>query len=175
MLKAPVMFFAILLTGCAATTTVRSHYIDEGSDVSGSVTGPFRWQEEGPIDLLDRLRLGVPALKERGIWVTDFRVYGKHHGWVRAEDIPALIALLGSKEPCQPVVASTVSMLQKDLSTVGHEAAYLIEGFRRGVYPVDGISLRWKLNESEQYQFDQWCERFMEQLKSSSGSSKRHA
>jgi len=55
-------------------------------------------------------------------------------GWIEREHIPALIALLDSTELCTAVVDARSSFLP-DSSTVGDEAAMLIDGYRDGYYP----------------------------------------
>ena len=126
-----------------------------------NVGGVFDLQSQGPLDLLEALKNGVTVLRKRAPTFTDFGISGTHYGWIQAEDIPALIALLDSAEPCQPVVSSHSSYRGREFSTVGHEAAYLIEGFRRGSYPFQLHSLSWKQNENERREFDDWCARFM--------------
>jgi hypothetical protein len=61
--------------------------------------------------------------------------------WVRAEDVPGLIAQLASHEPC-PHVATPASSYaafefpdRVDESFVGQEAVYMLEGFQAGRYP----------------------------------------
>jgi len=60
--------------------------------------------------------------------------------YVKESNIPHLVALLDSKEPCAHVVLAISSMLPPSRSTVGHEAAYLIEGFWKRYYPTQLVS-----------------------------------
>ena len=154
-----------LLTACSTTVPSRNHYVDDGREDERNVLGGFDFQSQSPLELIETLKAGASELKRRGIKFTNFGVAGTHYGWVRAQDIPALVALLDSNEPCQPVVSSFSSSLTYELSTVGHEAAYLIEGFRRGRYPLQVSSLSWKQSPSEQRDFDAWCERFLKTYK----------
>ena len=80
-----------------------------------------------PVQLLSMLksRAGKPG------WMT---IQAPIYGWVRAEHIPKLIALLDSAEPCRPVVMADASVLPEH-STVGKEAAMMIAGYRDGRYP----------------------------------------
>ncbi len=56
--------------------------------------------------------------------------------YVKESDLPFLVRLLDSEEPCAHVVSAESSILPTGPSTVGHEAAYLIEGFWRRCYPT---------------------------------------
>ena len=49
--------------------------------------------------------------------------------YVKESDLPYLVGLLDSKEPCALVDLSMSSIYYPGKSTIGHEAAYLIEGF----------------------------------------------
>jgi hypothetical protein len=64
--------------------------------------------------------------------------------YVKESDIPYLVGLLDSKEPCAHVVLSISSFRGQNRSTVGHEAAYLIEGFWKRYYPTELTSSRYK-------------------------------
>ena len=63
--------------------------------------------------------------------------------YVKESDLPLLVGLLDSKEPCAHVVLSISSILPSGRSTVGHEAAYLIEGFWKRYYPTELVSSRY--------------------------------
>jgi hypothetical protein len=55
--------------------------------------------------------------------------------WVREEHLPALVALLASRDACMAVVLAPSSRLRLG-STIGDEAAFLIAGFRAKKYPA---------------------------------------
>lgn len=59
-----------------------------------------------------------------------------HHlkNWVTEEDVPELLALLDSKEPCAGVMYEASGSVP-GRSTVGDQAAFLVEGFRTRLYP----------------------------------------
>jgi hypothetical protein len=57
--------------------------------------------------------------------------------YVKASDIPYLVSLLNSEDPCAFVDLSASSIYSPGKSTVGHEAAYLIEGFYKRYYPTE--------------------------------------
>jgi len=64
--------------------------------------------------------------------------------YVKESDLPQLISLLDSKEPCRFVDMSISSIYYPGKSTVGHEAAFLIEGFWKRYYPTDLTSQQFK-------------------------------
>ncbi len=94
----------------------------------------FAWQHLGPVDFLHLLEQMVKSEHSgnRSPWYT---VHGTHRGWIQASDIPELLKLVDSSVPCAAVVSSVSSVLPSERSTVGHEAMYLIEGYRHGGYP----------------------------------------
>lgn len=102
-------------------------------------TGDGGWVKGTPLDLIE-------VLKANGRGTLRFRC--AHRGFVRSEHIPALIALLDSEEPCASVTLASSSTLLFD-STVGIEAAYLIEGYRAGEYPPDLNSTRQPVDREE--------------------------
>ena len=61
--------------------------------------------------------------------------------YVRESDLPYLVGLLDSKEPCAFVDLAVGSIDSPGKSTVGHEAAYLIDGFWKRYYPT-GLTSR---------------------------------
>ncbi len=64
--------------------------------------------------------------------------------YVKDSDLPYLASVLDSTEPCAHVVLSISSILPYTRSTVGHEAAYLIEGFWKRFYPTSLGSFQYK-------------------------------
>ena len=77
--------------------------------------------------------------------------------WVRDSDIPYLVGLLESKEECAHVVLAISSRMPMLKSTVGHQAAYLIEGYWKRFYPTSLSSDAYKA-DSEQIRswYQQW-------------------
>jgi hypothetical protein len=61
---------------------------------------------------------------------------GQQVDYVKETDLPLLISLLDSTEPCAFVDMPISSIAFPTKSTVGHEAAYLIEGFWKRYYPT---------------------------------------
>jgi hypothetical protein len=98
----------------------------------------FDWQSRGPIEFID-------LLKERD----GYTVRGVHRGWLKPVDIPPLVDLLDSQEPCGDVKMSISSYYHAGLSTVGREAAFLIQGFRKGEYPpgLNSIHFEYEIEE----------------------------
>jgi hypothetical protein len=99
----------------------------------------FDWDNLGPLEFLDRLREGT------GTYV----VVHEHGGWVKEEHLSVLVSLLDSDEPCMNVKSVFSSFLETAPSTVGNEAAYLINGFRKGEYPPGLNSTRPRPNKEE--------------------------
>jgi hypothetical protein len=86
----------------------------------------FDYASQGPLELLDLLKtLGS------SYWEAPILPFG----WVKESDLPALIELLDSVEPCANVQNMLSSFIDAKRSTIGNEAAYLIEGFRKDQYP----------------------------------------
>ena len=54
--------------------------------------------------------------------------------WVQEKDLPKLMLLLDSPVPCSPV-AHARSSFWPGVSSLGDQAAFLIQGFRAGRYP----------------------------------------
>ena len=73
--------------------------------------------------------------------------------WIRKEHIPKLMEKLGSKVPCAGLHSHRDSRAvgiggygpgKKGRSTIGHEAAHMIESFRHGLYPKShAFSIDW--------------------------------
>lgn len=108
----------------------------------------FDWEQSGALDLLELLK-EYPVL---------YCVEEDHEGWVKEADLAGLVELLDSSEPCANVISSRSSFIDFEPSTIGNEAAYLIEGYRRGKYPprlnstrprpdVDEIRAWWRERE----------------------------
>ncbi len=95
-----------------------------------------------PISLIEQLKAttGWIPVKESGPWVT-------------AEDLRALIPLLDSTEPCAAVALEASSRFDASGSTVGHEAAFMILGFRDGKYPPRHHSLQSGDHRQEAWRF----------------------
>ena len=98
----------------------------------------FDYGKKGPFEFLAFLI----RLDERGVKVVS--VADAPENWIRKEHLPLLVQLLESKEPCASVGSMRSSRLvaEKDRksSTVGHEAAYLIESFRHGLFPKYAVN-----------------------------------
>jgi hypothetical protein len=57
--------------------------------------------------------------------------------WITKKDIPALLALVDSKEPCSPVASWYSSYYSTTaVSTIGDQALFMLEGYREGKYPT---------------------------------------
>jgi len=69
--------------------------------------------------------------------------------WVQERDLPNLMLLLDSPVPCAPVALSRSSSWP-DVSSLGDQAAFLIQGFRAGVYPPALQSAKMKPGEKDE-------------------------
>ena len=112
----------------------------------------FDWSRKGPEDFLDRLRQGYRG----GQALPFYSVHGEHRGWVTEADVPRLLELATSSDPCLAVVSTLSSWLPDRPSTVGHEALYILAGFRAGKYPPELGSTRWS-GTLEEYR--QWWQK----------------
>jgi hypothetical protein len=89
----------------------------------------------------------IETLKKSGdrYYVSTFRL-----NYITESDLPHLIELLDSTEPCACVDLSDSSIHYPGRrSTVGHEAAYLIEGFWKRYYPTTLTSQHYKPDVAE--------------------------
>lgn len=89
----------------------------------------FDFQTKGPSEFLEFLSFYPTTARD----FRSYTVWGTHRGWIRQSDVPALIEQLDSTKPCAPVHKAISSFLGTTLSTVGREAAFLLEGFRSEV------------------------------------------
>ena len=97
---------------------------------------PDEYERYNPPELavMDPLQF-LEFLKKRGPDSGVVTVWKPKRGWIKAEHIPKLIALLDSKEPCAPVVDAHSSYWPPG-STVGKEAGLMIASYRHGAYPI---------------------------------------
>lgn len=96
---------------------------------------PDEYERYNPPELavMDPLQF-LEFLKKRGPDSGVVTVWKPKRGWIKAEHIPRLIALLDSKVPCAPVVDAHSSFSPPG-STIGEEAGLMIASFRDGAYP----------------------------------------
>jgi hypothetical protein len=88
--------------------------------------GPDDWSTRTPLEHLNYLK----APSKYG-----YTVWGCKEGWVKESDIPALMKLLDSGEECSFQTSAKSAVMHTRRSTVGNEAAWLIESFRVGMFP----------------------------------------
>jgi len=129
-----------VVAGC--TQSVRTHTAyQERPNVTARGSDPVRTVGTplSPIQFLDVLE------RSRN---NTIMVFGESRNWILASDVRPLLSRLYSQTPCAGVVSSYSShMPPSDFrSTVGHEAALLIEGFRCGYYPPVGSSDQFHLD-----------------------------
>jgi hypothetical protein len=121
-----------------------------------AVEDSFAWQEKGPLEFLEFLK----ELHDESKAALGYVVRCEHRGWVTEADLPGLMALLDSIDECVGVVSPLSSWLPSEPSTVGREALFLVDGYRKGVYPPGLASQRHGASAEEvrawwqQYQSD---------------------
>ena len=96
---------------------------------SPGLDGPFDWSHGDPIAFLAYLHA------QRNDPCPTVVVADVPSDWLKKEHIPKLENMLESQEPCANVHSIYSSFRDCRISTVGHEAAFLIDGFRKGRYP----------------------------------------
>lgn len=98
--------------------------------------GRFNYQKYTPLDFLEYLGLRYKeTIGEHGPGViTVVIVWNVPDSWISRKDVEKLANLLDSSERCAGTVMPISSHLPLS-STVGQEATFLIEGFRKGKYP----------------------------------------
>ena len=120
-------------------------HLERARRLNYSVSG-FDPGSSGPLDLLEFLQL------RPGYWVAG----SFPQNWVQEIDLSALMEEIDSVTPCANVMHMASSYIDTATSTVGNEAAYLVESFRSGKYPprlnstrpyvdVEGIKEWWRL------------------------------
>lgn len=75
-------------------------------------------------------------------------------GWLKAHHIDPLLEMIGSQIECASVGSQRSSNLAdsevRTVSTIGHEAMYLIASYRHGLFPISHRnSTRWPLDPNE--------------------------
>jgi len=128
--------------GCAANNT---------SSIFKNNLKEFDWVNQSPLKFLDVLR------KED---TTCYPIFGVKKNWVKKENIPKLMSLIDSKEPCAAVSRTISSYFDFKGSTIGDEAAFIIMGFQKGEYPPDLNSTRPKITGENKTEILSWWEEF---------------
>ena len=128
-----------LATGCSSPSPHSHRVSNDWKDDPHKYGDTFDWQRRSPTQFLALLESSGDS----------YTVLGLHHDWIQASDVDALVARLDSQTPCANVVSAATSKLQRGPSTVGHEAAYLLEGYRLHYYPPLLSSADFKPNREE--------------------------
>jgi hypothetical protein len=79
-----------------------------------------------------------------------------HDGWVKRVYVSQLIALFDSTESCASVSGSWSSLHETRPSTIGNEAAFIVEGFKRGHYPPWPHSLQFEQDQEAKEKLRRW-------------------
>lgn len=89
----------------------------------------FGFKHSDPMQFLEFLR------SKKNEKCPTYSIHGTHPGWVKESHIPELISVIDSDEQCANVCMTISSFRDCNKSTIGREATFLIEGFRKGKYP----------------------------------------
>lgn len=102
----------------------------------------FNFNLFGPLEFIEYLKNNTSDIV--------YKINDPIVDWIREEHLSKLMELLDSQEPCLPVkdirssritfIDFSSPTLTFELSTVGNEAAFLIEGFQKNCYPPRGAS-----------------------------------
>jgi hypothetical protein len=96
----------------------------------------FDFATQGPLEMLEVQRLVTKKLPSMlGVMMG---MVEKHPNWVREEHLPALVALVESKEPCAHLVTGLAITLPDKPSFVGQEALAEAPGQLRGLPREEG-------------------------------------
>ena len=132
-----IVLAVLLVTTCDSSAEAdRTHKVtDCDAPCDDSPLGRFDWQVKSPVDFLQFLvseqEDGIRAGLSGGV----FSVAGRHEGWIREEDIPALFALLRLADALRKRDDVDFLVHRAGIKRVGHEARVLIMAFREGSYP----------------------------------------
>lgn len=96
--------------------------------------GHFKFKSHSPIVFLHYLELKHRE-KEAGAAGSLVTIWVVPDSWIKEAHLSRLAALLDSNEPCVSVKAAQSSRHPFGESTMGREAAFLMDGFRQGRYP----------------------------------------
>jgi hypothetical protein len=110
-----------------------------------------------PVQFLDVLK----TLKERNYDQYKFRHSIKN--WITKKDVPELISLTKSKDPCASVSLMASQIWDRgEYSTVGQEAIFMLEGYQKGEYPPAQDSFR--ISDIDTKELIKWCQDQMRQI-----------
>lgn len=136
----------VMSVGChSAPDASRTHAVHESRAIEfhgeppearDVLPGEFDFQSKSPLEFLEFLQARYDDVAREPNAFLPYSVRGTHCGWIRESDIPRLMKLVDSTSPCLPVKKLISSFLSMQPSTIGQEAAFLVEGFRCDVEGV---------------------------------------
>ncbi|WP_136795893.1 hypothetical protein [Desulfosediminicola ganghwensis] len=152
-------------SGWWGNISLRSCLLAAGIVLSFSVTGSaysaasggsdFSYGDVPPAGIIDYLK------RQRVMPCPTVAVPNASPSWLRDMNIAELIPLLASEEACANVHSVYSSYRDCRMSTVGREAAFLIEGFRLGRYPPEMNSGNARLGVQV---IEQWWGEYQKEL-----------
>jgi len=137
----------LLLPAGAVLTAQESKFVEASKEI--------KWSKSGPMDFLDILKKN-----KYSIVVVDTSDKPPRD-WINREDVARLMQVIESVEPAAPVISKDSPYLPSEGSTVGNEAMFLIEGFRKKSYPPLSASVYYFKPEVNQYKL-WWLKMAME-------------
>jgi hypothetical protein len=121
--RALIVTVALIASSCSSN---RTHTIwTEWNQDPANYGDTFDWNHRSPTDFLHKL-------EQSG---NTYSVLGIHHEWIGDSDVEKLMSLLDSETPCAYVKLTVGSFQPNQRSTIGREAAFLLEGYRHHYYP----------------------------------------
>ena len=131
MQKIRLFHYVIILFICASPCFAEDVTVESASADSRSLEflKDFDWSVTPPLNFLELLKkhAGAIAVIKSG--------NKPPKDWVTNKDVKKLIGLVDSKTLAAPVVSEGCPFMPSGCSTVGNEAMFLIEGYRKGAYP----------------------------------------
>jgi len=136
--KNNICFLVITLLAVSAICCICvKAYAVEGSE-------QFNWSQVTPLDFLD-------ILKNRAGFVVIKASNYPPGSWITKEHVKILMGLIGSHDAAASVVSELSQQEPFLTSSVGNEAMFLIEGFRKGVYPPSLCSVSNFKADAQEY------------------------
>ena len=123
----------VALAGMGVAGYASAAWVSQPKPLAEVGTEPFDFQERSPVLFLAFLESEFERRSEddsSGSSGRFFTVRETHRGWIQASDLLQLAELLDSEAPCLSVVRENSSLIPFEGSTIGIEAAALIEGYQ---------------------------------------------
>ncbi|MCX5666963.1 MAG: hypothetical protein NTY34_01435 [Candidatus Omnitrophica bacterium] len=145
----------VILLICASSCFAEDITAGSASADSGSLESlkDFDWPVTPPLNFLELLKnhaRSAAVIKSGNKPPKD---------WVTNKDVKKLIGLVDSKTLAAPVVSEGCPFMPSGCSTVGNEAMFLIEGYRKGAYPPTLCSIYDFKGDPDEYK--RWWDEYV--------------